>query len=208
MNTSAVVETVIDWLRAEVCPKVKFKVPPKGRADDRNYEYETANPKALEGFAPPRTSKDSLADFERFAPAVFVRATDTDYRLDGTLRVDLELTPLTWSPGEHDKDRWEPSGRAGHLIEPKGQDQFVRDSKGWRDAWSLADLIVSTIRATAITTDRMTLRLDPDVNPHTKEDTVDGLLVDAWPFWSVRTTFTLMAKAPEPRHDPRVRDLV
>ena len=70
------IETVRDWLTAEVCPLVKLKLP-DDKATDASYPYKLVNPAAFSLFVPSkdRTPPNIAAPI----PSVCVQLVEGDY---------------------------------------------------------------------------------------------------------------------------------
>ena len=104
------IETVRDWLTAEVCPLVKLKLP-DDNATDASYPYKLVNPAAFSLFVPSkdRTPPNIAARSRRSACRLF-RATTTCSRVPETSRSGSA------------SQRGIPATRARHL-QPKGDGQ-------------------------------------------------------------------------------------
>ena len=102
------IETVRDWLTAEVCPLVKLKLP-DDKATDASYPYKLVNPAAFSLFVPSkdRTPPNIAAPI----PSVCVQLVQGDDRLIRSARsVKIRLLFSAWDPGYHGPDIYKPKG--------------------------------------------------------------------------------------------------
>jgi hypothetical protein len=91
------IETVRDWLTAEVCPLVKLKLP-DDNATDVSYPYKLVNPAAFSLFVPSkdRTPPNIAAPI----PSVCVQIVQGDDDLLQSARdIKIRLCFSAWDPG-------------------------------------------------------------------------------------------------------------
>ena len=92
------IETVRDWLTAEVCPLVKLKLP-DDNATDASYPYKLVNPAAFSLFVPSkdRTPPNIAAPI----PSVCVQIVQGDDDLLQSARdIKIRLCFSAWDPGD------------------------------------------------------------------------------------------------------------
>ena len=102
------IETVRDWLTAEVCPLVKLKLP-DDNATDASYPYKLVNPAAFSLFVPSkdRTPPNIAAPI----PSVCVQIVQGDDDLLQSARdIKIRLCFSAWDPGYHGPDIFKPKG--------------------------------------------------------------------------------------------------
>ena len=129
------IETVRDWLTAEVCPLVKLKLP-DDKATDASYPYKLVNPAAFSLFVPSkdRTPPNIAAPI----PSVCVQLVQGDDRLIRSARsVKIRLLFSAWDPGYHGPDIYKPKGDgSGSYVQQYNEAAaayFVKNGEGWRD---------------------------------------------------------------------------
>lgn len=142
------IETVRDWLTAEVCPLVKLKLP-DDKATDASYPYKLVNPAAFSLFVPSkdRTPPNIAAPI----PSVCVQLVQGDDRLIRSARsVKIRLLFSAWDPGYHGPDIYKPKGDgSGSYVQQYNEAAaayFVKNGEGWRDAWNFVDTAPPTDR--------------------------------------------------------------
>ena len=119
------IETVRDWLTAEVCPLVKLKLP-DDKATDASYPYKLVNPAAFSLFVPSkdRTPPNIAAPI----PSVCVQLVQGDDRLIRSARsVKIRLLFSAWDPGYHGPER-----RRQWLLRPaiqRGRGGLLREER-------------------------------------------------------------------------------
>lgn len=131
MSAVYMIDTITEWMRKNVCPFVRLKVPPSNEdAIDSGYEYETANPVAFPMYVP--TSEKLPPRVRSPFPSVcvgFSEGSDNMAGREGHLMVQLSFA--AWNPGTH------------------GKDQFTRDGDGWRDVWNFVDTALRALESTS-----------------------------------------------------------
>ena len=112
------------WLESEICPRFKFK-----QADDENvditYPYKQVNPSVFLLYVPP---KELIGEANR-VPSICVQLVDGQESLlnaNGILNIRLQFS--IFNPGEHT------------------QEDFKRNTEGWRDVWNFVDYIMQQLR--------------------------------------------------------------
>ena len=141
------IETVRDWLTAEVCPLVKLKLP-DDNATDASYPYKLVNPAAFSLFVPSkdRTPPNIAAPI----PSVCVQIVQGDDDLLQSARdIKIRLCFSAWDPGYHGPDIFKPKGDgSGTYIQQYNEaaaSYFVKNGEGWRDAWNFVDTALRLI---------------------------------------------------------------
>lgn len=141
------IETVRDWLTAEVCPLVKLKLP-DDNATDASYPYKLVNPAAFSLFVPSkdRTPPNIAAPI----PSVCVQIVQGDDDLLQSARdIKIRLCFSAWDPGYHGPDIFKPKGDgSGAYIQQYNEaaaSYFVKNGEGWRDAWNFVDTALRLI---------------------------------------------------------------
>lgn len=135
------IETVRDWLTAEVCPLVKLKLP-DDNATDASYPYKLVNPAAFSLFVPSkdRTPPNIAAPI----PSVCVQIVQGDDDLLQSARdIKIRLCFSAWDPGYHGPDIFKPKGDgSGTYIQQyeriKGIDRTLIDKPSETAATDLA----------------------------------------------------------------------
>lgn len=141
MTIVRMIDSIVEWLNDNVCPKIEMKLPPKdGEANNKNYEYELTHPCAFPLYVPPR---DKLApQTKAVIPSICVQLEfGTD--LNNNRELNLNLSFAGWNPGVHPDD-WLIPGEE----EPEDKDTLSRLSAGWRELWNMVDIAVTEIEST------------------------------------------------------------
>lgn len=192
-------QSVMGWLRDEVCPRVELKkAPPIGAVTAEGYAYETVHPEVF-GMYWPVGDAQLRPDYRPPHPGILVQlqeggvgSADTDR----TYRIRLHLS--AWNPGHHDPDTWEP--RTATAERPLGYQRregegFAFDYSGWMDAWSFLDTTVRELRNAesvgGLAVDhgeRLTF------GPYSEADAI----VDLYPYWFAWVELTLRTASPAP----------
>lgn len=124
------IETVRDWLTAEVCPLVKLKLP-DDKATDASYPYKLVNPAAFSLFVPSkdRTPPNIAAPI----PSVCVQLVQGDDRLIRSARsVKIRLLFSAWDPGYHGPRHLQAERRRQRLLRPaiqRGRGGLLREER-------------------------------------------------------------------------------
>lgn len=167
-------EDIAQWLRDNVASLHKFKTPPP---DDEpiteEYSYKLAHPAVYVGLVPTIEECDSKGTPVQVAPSISVQLLEGRYNPaagDGSEgESEIRLVFQLWNPGFH-----------------KG-DEFIRNSDGWRDLWTLVDSTITEIARSR------------DLNGHhVHEDSLSfspakehKSLVDSYPFFLGEVSFSV-----------------
>ncbi len=137
MTTQTAITALAEWLRAEVCPGLRFKVAAKFKvASDAGYQYRLATPAVYETYFPATAAEHGKDDDDRpqFAPCIIVTiAGQSTFSTEtGMVEYPFNLLLQTWNPGEHG-------------INENGEPVFTESAEGWRDVANLADTIAKKL---------------------------------------------------------------
>lgn len=137
------IETVREWLDANVCPLVQLKLP-DDNATDNSYPYKLVHPAAFSIFVP---SKDKMPPkIAAPIPSVCVQIVQGDDDLVKSLRgIKIRLCFSVWDPGFHGPDIFKPKGDGSGAYVQEATANFERNSEGWRDVWSFVDTALRVI---------------------------------------------------------------
>lgn len=197
MTVVGILDTLTDWVRENICTKIRFKVPPDtpDGADDAGYEYKRTNPAAFTLYVP---AKDKLPpSIISPVPSVCVRLSEGSDDLAGrqatAIRsVDVELYFSTWSPGTYGEDivlpnkddALKPSKWSGE----EANQYFRKNAEGWRDAWNAVDIalreIEQVISISGLQVDRST---PVRFGPVKEQDSIPSF----YPFWFAWVSFSV-----------------
>ena len=148
-----VVDTITEWAQAEICSKIRLKMPPEDDTESNaaGYEYTQVEPACFSLFMP---SKDKLPPsvLSPF-PSLCVRIMGgTDNLTANTGSINIEFAFSTWSTGTHGKDILIPDKENGlKFKEWNGEEAeryFKANFDGWRDCWNWVDIGLRAVRAT------------------------------------------------------------
>lgn len=184
------IETVRDWLTAEVCPLVKLKLP-DDNATDASYPYKLVNPAAFSLFVPSkdRTPPNIAAPI----PSVCVQIVQGDDDLLQSARdIKIRLCFSAWDPGYHGPDIFKPKGDgSGTYIQQYNEaaaSYFVKNGEGWRDAWNFVDTSLRLIENAEYLGDlRVIKEKGITFGPVTEQDAVP----DFYPYWFAWAEFSI-----------------
>ena len=184
------IETVRDWLTAEVCPLVKLKLP-DDNATDASYPYKLVNPAAFSLFVPSkdRTPPNIAAPI----PSVCVQIVQGDDDLLQSARdIKIRLCFSAWDPGYHGPDIFKPKGDgSGTYIQQYNEaaaSYFVKNGEGWRDAWNFVDTALRLIENAEYLGDlRVIKEKGITFGPVTEQDAVP----DFYPYWFAWAEFSV-----------------
>ena len=184
------IETVRDWLTAEVCPLVKLKLP-DDNATDASYPYKLVNPAAFSLFVPSkdRTPPNIAAPI----PSVCVQIVQGDDDLLQSARdIKIRLCFSAWDPGYHGPDIFKPQGDgSGTYIQQYNEaaaSYFVKNGEGWRDAWNFVDTALRLIENAEYLGDlRVIKEKGITFGPVAEQDAVP----DFYPYWFAWAEFSV-----------------
>ena len=193
MTVVRVIDTLTDWARDNICPKIQLKVPPDNEKDatDAGYEYKRVNPAAFSMYVP---AKDKLPpNIISPIPSICVRVLEGAEDLaSGKGKAGIQLCFSAWDPGIHGEDVVLPN--PDNALEPKkwtGQeaDEYFRKlGGGWRDAWNMIDIVLREIESVTNVDGLVIDRKVPiKYGPLTEQESIP----DFYPFWFCWVTFTV-----------------
>ena len=193
MSIVALVDSVTDWARQNICSKIKLKVPPDGEleATDAGYKYQLANPAAFAMYIPTKEKlpQNILSPF----PSVCVRILDGEDNLaGGNGKANVQLCFSAWNPGTHGEDVLMPvPGDSLRLVRwsgGKAEAYFRRTGDGWRDAWNLVDISLREIESVTNIGGYVVDRSVPvKFGPLTEQESIP----DFYPFWFAWVSFAV-----------------
>ena len=194
MTTTGILDTVTDWARENICPKILLKVPPDDDAEPTGagYEYERINPAAFTMYIP---SREKLPPGVRSpVPSVCVQCTEGEDNLssyEGAMRLQLSFS--TWSPGTYGADivlpNPEDSLRPLKWTGEEADAYFARNGDGWRDAWNMVDIALRELESVTNIGGLLIDRGTPiKYGPFTEQKKI----IDFYPFWYAWVGFTLL----------------
>ena len=178
MTIEHCIDTIADWLRENVAPKMKLKKSPdRGGKHSSGYDYQLVNPSVVTMFLPPDElmRKQQQSDKEEDtrlpnAPSIMVQFLGGEH--DCTAQKgssDIRLVLSVWNPGVHNGNRFQPT------------------AEGWRDLVHLIETTVQEIE-TSIMLNGVRLRTD---TLRYSIATDNGLLLDHYPFFIGLVEFTV-----------------
>ena len=178
-----------DWLQAEVCDKIKYKLPEEQNADG-GYSYELVTPTAFILFTP---TKDRLPPNVRAPiPSVCVRLSEGEHTQDGRNTMRLMLNFCTWNPGIHAKDNFVPveDGAGMKGYNQLAEAEYQRSMDGWQDVYNFIDTALRAIEGAEYIAD-MRVVVEDGIKYGMTSD-ANGL-DDFYPFWPAWISFTVQA---------------
>ena len=184
------IETVRDWLTAEVCPLVKLKLP-DDNATDASYPYKLVNPAAVTLFGPSKGRPPP--DLPPPIPAGGgPRGQGGADRLAGARDLKIRLCFSAWDPGYHGPDIFKPKGDgSGTYIQQYNEaaaSYFVKNGEGWRDAWNFVDTALRLIENAEYLGDlRVIKEKGITFGPVAEQDAVP----DFYPYWFAWAEFSV-----------------
>lgn len=177
-----------DWLQAEVCDKVKLKLPDEENSGD-TYNYELVTPTAFVLYTP---TKDRMPpNIKAPFPSVCVRLTEGEHDNEGRNTMRLVLNFCTWNPGLHAKDNFVPVGGAGiNGYNQVAEAEYKRTADGWADVYSFVDTALRAIENAQYIAD-MRVVTERGIQYGMTSDTSG--LEDYYPYWLAWISFTVQA---------------
>ena len=184
-------DAVTAWVQANICARIKLKMPPLGEhdPDDENYAYRLVTPTAFPLFVP---SQDKLPPaVPAPIPSICVRIVQGRHdltRKEGKLLFDLVFS--TWSSGTHARDILMPTGTGTYRPwnDLEAANFFEKNGEGWRDAWNMVDTALrelgNTVAIDGIEIDRS---VPVEFSPLREQDGIS----DDYPYWFAVLTFGL-----------------
>ena len=207
MTVVGIIDEITAWARAEICEKVKLKMPPE---DDENngahYEYQTVTPACFSLFVP---SKDKLPPSVLSPiPSLCVRVLEGEDDLTvNNGRITVEFAFSTWSTGTHGQDILYPDENDHSTVKQwTGQEAeayFKANANGWRDAWNWIDVALRAIEST-LTINGIEIDRSAGVKfyPFKEQESIP----DFYPFWFTGIQFKV--NRPLIRNIPEIQDLL
>lgn len=191
MSVVGILDSVTEWVEANICSKIKLKVPPESDTapTDAGYEYKLVTPAAFPLFVP---AKDKLSpEILSPVPSVCVRFLEGSESLASSKgTIGMQLCFSTWEPGLHGEDILLPDGKGGskRWTGPEADVFFRRSGEGWRDAWNFVDIALrelgNTLHVGGYTLDRRTpVKFGPLAEK--------GAIIEAYPLWFAWCSFSL-----------------
>lgn len=183
------IETVKEWLTANVCPLVKLKLP-DDNATDASYPYKLVNPAAFSLFVPSkdRTPPNIAAPI----PSVCVQLVKGDDDMIGSTRgIRIRLCFSAWDPGYHGPDIFTLKGNGDAYVQQYNEEAFAffeKNGEGWRDAWSFVDTALRVIENAEYLGELRVVKEDGiSFGPVTEQDAVP----DFYPYWFAWAEFSV-----------------
>lgn len=197
------IDGIRKWLEEKVCPQLTFKqAPPIDRPDGKYYKPKKVHPKAWAIYYPSGEVAKFL-DYD--CPCAVVQPKNFDFsQKKGITKLELRIAFMTWSPGEHFEDVYDPeedpetpvfNTHIGRYVQrtklnavDTDENGFVPDDDGWRDALIFADTTMQEI-ASADNIAGYILDTDSPVSctPYSEESVSQYL----WPYHFARLDLTL-----------------
>ena len=193
MNLVKAVNTVVDWLNENVCPKIELKLPSDAN-NDNTYSVEFVNPAAFPLFVP---GKDKLPpSVAAPIPSVCVQVMEgADDLPQSRRRLQIRLCLSCWNPGKHGDEiynvRETPEATAGYPYyrTSSGSEQsYTRNMDGWKDSFNFLDLVLDEIEK-AEYIDGLRLAKESPVKYGLFVE--DGNIWDYYPYWHNWISFEL-----------------
>lgn len=204
-----VVDTITEWAQAEICSKIRLKMPPEDDTESNaaGYEYTQVEPACFSLFMP---SKDKLPPsvLSPF-PSLCVRIMGgTDNLTANTGSINIEFAFSTWSTGTHGKDILIPDKENGlKFKEWNGEEAeryFKANFDGWRDCWNWVDIGLRAVESNATIKGIQIDRSTPIT--YGAFTTEQGELIENYPFWFAWLRFAV--KRPLIRNIKEYNDLL
>lgn len=193
------IETVREWLDANVCPRVELKLP-DDNATDASYSYKLVNPTAFSLFVP---SKDRLPPrVPAPIPSVCVQIVEgTDNLTMSSRGIKIRLCFAAWDPGYHGRDFYIPKNDgSGEYIQQQNEEAeafFQKNGEGWRDAWNFVDAALRMIENAEYIGSLRVMKEDGiTFGPVSEQDAVP----DFYPYWFAWVEFSveeILARTPK-----------
>lgn len=193
MNLVQTIDTVVDWLNENVCPKIELKLPDDYK-NDASYGVAMVNPAAFPLYVP---GKDRLPpSVPAPIPSVCVQLMEGSDDLNGSRRtLQIRLCLACWNPGTHGDAIYNPEVNAGavgnisYYRNNDGADQaYTRNMDGWRDSLNFADLVLRSIESSEYING---VRLAKESPVKYGMFVEDGNVWDYYPYWHNWISFEL-----------------
>lgn len=181
MTIVTTIDSICEWLNANVCPNIKLKKPPKdGTPTNAKYEYELVHPYAFPMYLP---TKDKLPPKVKTAfPSICVQlqsGTDTTDNRE----MDISLGFGAWNPGIHPDDWIIPEGS----TPPEDGNVLSNEVEGWRDLWNFVDYTVTAIEQTTYLGENVEVVQNEEIEfgPYKEQDSI----ISYYPHWFAYMNF-------------------
>lgn len=185
MSVVQTVNTLMDWLKAEVCPKVTLKAPPDNSTNPAmqqsadGYDYRLVHPAVL-GMYWPADRAQLPPQVETTHPGIMVQVLDGEEdaaSMRQTLHIRLHLG--VWNPGIHGRDVWHPS-EVG-FVRGEDRDFAPRYDECWQDAWNFMDTLLRELRTHAAYGEGVAPVRGESITfgPYSEQ----GAILDLYPYW-------------------------
>ncbi len=195
MTIVQAIESVANWLNADVCKEIRLKLPDEYQ-EGKSYKVEEVSPTAFAMFQP---TKEKLPPSVRAPfPSVVVQLLEgADNLTSSTGRLKLQLSFTAWNPGEHSGEfkvseqqlTAEEGVELGLKLKPaEGSQGFERSTEGWKDVWNFTD---ATLRKIENAEYIEGLRVVKELGITFGQFNVEGQISDLYPYWGSWVIFTI-----------------
>lgn len=181
MTIVRTIDSIVDWLNANVCPEILMKVPPTDRnPDDVTYDYKLMHPHTFPLFVPTR---DKLPpNVVCNTPSICVQLTNGNDDPDNR-EINISLGFGAWNPGIHPGDWIIPYG---YNPEEGETDTFISIAEGWRDLWNLVDITAAKLQSTTYIGDVEVMQYEGmEFGQYREEQSIASY----YPFWYAYLNF-------------------
>lgn len=197
MSVVAVLDSVTDWVRENICLEIKLKAPPNDEksATDAGYQYQRITPAAFSLFVP--TKEKLPPSILSPIPSVCIRLVEGADDLSSSKgSIGVHLCFSTWDTGTHGADLLLPNPKNALQVKQwtgeEADAYFQRHGAGWRDAWNFVDIALRKIESATEIKGYVIDRSTPiKFGPLTEQEAIP----DYYPFWfawvSFRVTYPL-----------------
>lgn len=195
MTVVQTIDTVTDWIRDNVCAKIKLKQP-NDEQNTTGYTVKEVHPAAFAMYQP---GSDKLPpNVETPFPSVVVQlleGAETKNDKEGTVKFQLSFT--AWNPGDH---QTETKKRLGEIVatdeEAFGvtlqsdplQTKYTRHAEGWRDVWAFVDRTLLALETNEYIGD---VHISKSSQITFGQFQQEGQISDLYPYWGAWVIFTI-----------------
>lgn len=192
------INSVVEWLAANVCSKITLKMPDDYK-NDADYDVEMVHPAAFPLYVP---GKDRLPpNVPAPIPSVCVQLMEGNDDLAKSKRsFQIRLCLACWNPGEHGGEVFQPrknpealGGYSYYRLTEETEQAYTRNMEGWKDSFNFADLVLRELENAEYING---LRLVKEDGIKFGLFTEDGNIWDYYPYWHNWISFTLEAGIP------------
>ena len=193
MTVVNILDSLTDWARENISPKISLKVPPDNdrAATDAGWEHKRVNPSVFAMYVPTKEKlpPSIISPF----PSICIRFVEgADNLASGKGSINIQLCFSAWNPGTHGEDVVLPN--PDNALEPLKWDgpeadaYFNRNGDGWRDVWNMVDIALREIeRVTNINGLVIDRTVPVKFGPLTEQESIP----DFYPFWFAWVSFTV-----------------